>query len=153
MTNKEIYCMGRSEFLAEVEGCSLSECYSRAEIEWKEMNKDEMIKDIERTLIECCHFINENNGLSYTKCVNCEYWDDTNNECASYERKQALAIFNAGYRKEQETAREILQEMFGYFGSYQKFCIVDDEHKTLIDLDGLWAKGVELAKKYGIDME
>lgn len=53
----------------------------------------------------------------------------------------------------QETAREILQEMFGYMGSHQKFCIVDYEHKTLIDLDGLWAKGAELAKKFGIELE
>lgn len=53
----------------------------------------------------------------------------------------------------EETAREILQEMFDYMGSHQKFCIVDDGHKTLIDLDGLWAKGAELAQKYGVELE
>ena len=53
----------------------------------------------------------------------------------------------------KETAREILQGIFGHMGSYQKFCIVNDEHKTLIELDGLWSKAVELAKKYGIELE
>lgn len=39
MTKKEIYCMGRAEFLAEFESCSLTEGYARAEKEWKEINK------------------------------------------------------------------------------------------------------------------
>ena len=39
MTQKEIYCMGRAEYLAEYEGCSLTEGYAKAEKEWEEMNK------------------------------------------------------------------------------------------------------------------
>lgn len=34
MTRKEIYCMGRAEYLAEYEGYSLSEGYKIAEEEW-----------------------------------------------------------------------------------------------------------------------
>ena len=41
MTNKEIYCMGRAEYLAEVEGCSLTEGYARAKKEWEERRNTE----------------------------------------------------------------------------------------------------------------
>ena len=35
MTPKEIYCMGRAEYLAEYEGYSLIDGYHKAEEEWK----------------------------------------------------------------------------------------------------------------------
>lgn len=53
----------------------------------------------------------------------------------------------------KETARAIFQEMLSFIGSRQKFCIVDDEHKTLIDVDELWTKFAELSKKCDIEME
>ena len=36
MTDKEIYCMGRAEYLAEHEGCSLADGYKKAEKEFLE---------------------------------------------------------------------------------------------------------------------
>lgn len=36
MTPKEIYCMGRAEYLSEYEGYSLTEGYKKAEKEWEE---------------------------------------------------------------------------------------------------------------------
>ena len=39
MTQKEIYCMGRTEYLAEYEGYSLTEVYQVAESEWDDMNE------------------------------------------------------------------------------------------------------------------
>ncbi len=36
MTQKEIYCTGRAEYLAEFEGYSLVEAYKKAEQEWEE---------------------------------------------------------------------------------------------------------------------
>lgn len=36
MTKKQIYCMGRAEYLAEYEGYSLNEGYEIAENEWNE---------------------------------------------------------------------------------------------------------------------
>ena len=39
MTEKEKYCMGRAEYLAEFEGYSLADGYRKAEKEWEEMNK------------------------------------------------------------------------------------------------------------------
>lgn len=39
MTDKEIYCMGRAEYLAEFEGYSLSEGYKIAEGEFEESKK------------------------------------------------------------------------------------------------------------------
>ncbi len=35
MTPKEIYCMGRAEYLSEFEGYSLAEGYKIAEKEWE----------------------------------------------------------------------------------------------------------------------
>lgn len=35
MTQKEIYCMGRAEYLAETKGISLTEGYAIAEKEWE----------------------------------------------------------------------------------------------------------------------
>ena len=70
-----------------------------------------------------------------------------------YLEMEKAQLYKQREQAEQETVREVLQEMFGYMGSQQKFCIVDDEHKTLIELDGLWAKGAELAKKHGIELE
>lgn len=40
MTQKEIYCMGRAEYLAEYEGYSLTEGYAIAEKEWETRNNN-----------------------------------------------------------------------------------------------------------------
>lgn len=39
MTSKEIYCMGRSEYLATYEGYTLLEGYKKAEEEWNNDNR------------------------------------------------------------------------------------------------------------------
>lgn len=39
MTRKEIYCMGRAEYLAEYKGYSLIGGYEKAEKEWEAKNK------------------------------------------------------------------------------------------------------------------
>lgn len=39
MTPKQIYCMGRAEYLATYEGYSLTEGYEIAEKEWNERNQ------------------------------------------------------------------------------------------------------------------
>ena len=39
VTQKEIYCMGRTEYLAEYEGYSLTEGYQVVEAEWDDMNE------------------------------------------------------------------------------------------------------------------
>ena len=38
MTQKEIYCMGRAEYLSEYEGYSLAEGYKKAEQEYNSRN-------------------------------------------------------------------------------------------------------------------
>ena len=48
MTQKEIYCMGRAEYLAEFEGCSLVEGYIKAEQEYKENSRG---KSYETTIL------------------------------------------------------------------------------------------------------
>ena len=65
----------------------------------------------------------------------------------------AEKLYNAGYRKESDTAREIFEKVLGYIGSQQQFCIVDEENKTLIDCEKLFDFVGNLAKeKYGVDL-
>lgn len=40
MTQKEIYCMGRAEYLQEYEGMSLLAGYEKAEKEWETKEKE-----------------------------------------------------------------------------------------------------------------
>lgn len=42
MTPKQIYCMGRAEYLAEYKGCSLTKGYKIAEKEWDKRQKGGM---------------------------------------------------------------------------------------------------------------
>lgn len=50
-------------------------------------------------------------------------------------------------------AKEIFEKLLGYMGSNQKFCIVDDEHKTLIDCDKLFEFVGKLCEEHGIKLE
>lgn len=62
-----------------------------------------------------------------------------------------LAVYRNSVKK--ETAKEIIQDLLGYIGTCQQFCIVNDGHKTLIDCDKLFGFIEELAKKYGVVVE
>ena len=54
----------------------------------------------------------------------------------------------------KDTAKEIFENLLGYIGSQQQFCIVDEEHKTLIDCDKLFDFVGNLAKeRYGVEVE
>lgn len=61
--------------------------------------KDKEIKAIAKVLDECCNKVDEYGNLIGNKCAYCEYWCDTNNICCSYNKKEAEALYNAGYRK------------------------------------------------------
>ena len=52
----------------------------------------------------------------------------------------------------KETA-EIFHKLFSYIGSQQLFCIVDEDHKTLIDCDKLFEFVGNLAKQFGVEVE
>lgn len=54
---------------------------------------------------------------------------------------------------QNETAKEILQELLGFIGTNQKFCVVEDNHKSLIETDGVFSKIENIAKKYGVNIE
>ena len=53
----------------------------------------------------------------------------------------------------KDTAKEIFEKLLGYMGSQQQFCIVDEEHKTLIDCDKLFDFVGKLAKEKGVEVE
>jgi hypothetical protein len=117
-----------------------------------ELTMDEKIEEMAKV---CC--------FDDTTCVECfkQYekfvWksnikeEDRGKHCQVYDN--AKRLYNAGYRKESDTAREIFEKFLGYIGSQQQFCIVDEEHKTLIDCDKLFDFVGNLAKEeYGVDL-
>lgn len=53
----------------------------------------------------------------------------------------------------KKTAEEIFEKLLGYMGTNQKFCIVDDEHKTLIDCDKLFEFVGRLGEEYEVKLE
>lgn len=58
-----------------------------------------VVKDLQRVLIACCNYVDDNGRVLGNKCSSCEFWSDTNRCCCSYGRKEAEAIYNAGYLK------------------------------------------------------
>lgn len=63
------------------------------------MTEKEMIEEMAKILDECCNYYDENGNHLGNKCRSCEHWCDTNNLCCSYNKKEAEALYNAGYRK------------------------------------------------------
>ena len=59
------------------------------------------IEEMARVLSECCNHCDENGNHLRNKCRECEYWDDTNHVCCSFNTKEATALYNAGYRKQE----------------------------------------------------
>ena len=74
------------------------------------MNCEKQIQEIKKILNYTCNEYDENNRQIRNKCnsYDCEYWSEENHCCCSYGQKEAEAIYNAGYRKASEVAREII---------------------------------------------
>ena len=53
----------------------------------------------------------------------------------------------------KNTAKEIFEKLLGFMGSKQKFVIVNDDNKTLIDCDELFGFVGQLAKEQGVEVE
>ena len=75
------------------------------------MGSNEQIKEMAKVLNECCNDYDKNGRRLGNKCYGCEHWDDTNHLCCSYNTKEASALYNAGYRKYSDVAREIFGMM------------------------------------------
>lgn len=144
-------------------------------------HEQKAIEEIAKVLNDCCNFYDKNGNHLGNKCNShdCEYWCDTNYLCCSYNKKEATAIYNAGYEKipkgayiryrwqdkriykrikrllksRKQTQRDIFEKLFSYIGSQQQFCIVNDDYKTLIDCDKLFEFVGNLAKQYGVEVE
>lgn len=75
------------------------------------MNEDKQIEEMAKVMNECCNRYDEQGNHLGNKCFECECWCDTNHICCSYNTKEALALYNAGYRKADEVAEEIFAEI------------------------------------------
>ena len=84
---------------------------------------DEMIEEMAKDIEHCCNRYDEEGRFVGNKCRGCEYWCDTNNLCCSFGNKEAIYLYNLGYRKipegsvvlskEEYEGKEIAVEMSG----------------------------------------
>lgn len=75
------------------------------------MNGDKQIEEMAKVMNECCNRYDENGNHIGNKCYECEEWSDDNHCCCSYNTKEATALYNAGYRKASDVAREMFEEL------------------------------------------
>lgn len=87
------------------------------------------------------------NALGNKHVWYCLRIEDYGTKWLAYRNKEEAEGYYDQIRK--ETAKEILQELLCFVGSNQKFCIVDDNHKNLIEVDGVFTTIEKIAKKYG----
>lgn len=98
---------------------------------------DKQIKEIAKVLDECCNFYDRNGVHLGNKCnsYDCEYWCDTNGLCCSYNKKEATALYNAGYRKIPENAVVFIptEEKHAILSQeeYSNYLILQQNHEWL----------------------
>ncbi len=82
-------------------------------------DKEKQIEEMAKVLNECCNFYDKNGVHLGNKCNShdCEYWCDTNYICCSYNKKEATALYNAGYRKTTEDSVVLSKEEYEKYKS------------------------------------
>lgn len=60
-------------------------------------------------------------------------------------------LVDKGFGNIKQLATDIITSLFGYIGSNQKFCIVDNEKLTFINVDELFDFIGKLAEKYNVE--
>jgi hypothetical protein len=95
------------------------------------MNKQ--IEEMAKILNETCNVYDEQGNHIRNKCGECECWSDDNHCCCSYNSKEAEALYNAGYRKSTNVARNIFGNLriLGYIDFDGNFCIRKDSFEAL----------------------
>ena len=93
-------------------------------------DKEKQIEEIAKVLDKCCNFYDKNGVHLGNKCNSrdCEYWCDTNYLCCSYNKKEATALYNAGYRKLPKDSVVISME------EYKKLKMLEEGHITCDDV-------------------
>lgn len=64
------------------------------------MNKQ--IDEMTNIMNQTCNVYDEQGNHIRNKCGECDCWSDDNHCCCSYNTKEAIALYNAGYRKQSE---------------------------------------------------
>lgn len=110
------------------------------------MSRDKQIEEMAKIMNECCNRYDEQGNHLGNKCYECEEWCDTNHICCSYNTKEATALYNAGYRKASEVAKEIFVEIYErLLQSFPPASFIDAPCTTHDRIFGIIA---ELKKKY-----
>ena len=106
------------------------------------MTIEKQIEEMVKIMNECCNVYDEQGRHIRNKCYECEEWSDDNHCCCSYNTKEAAALYNAGYRKASEIAREIFEEIESCLWSETQY----GDSKLCFEINS--AKYAELKKKY-----
>ena len=62
----------------------------------------EQIIEMTKIMNETCNIYDEQGNHIRNKCGECDCWSHDNHCCCSYNTKEAIALYNAGYRKQIE---------------------------------------------------
>lgn len=142
------------------------------------MTDEKIIKEIEKVLDECCHKYDKDGKYMGNKCNphDCEYWCDTNYICCSYNKKESIALYEAGYRKIPKDSVVLTREEYDDIAEFynidgcKAYKIRKETAKEIINMlvppcercDENWHKGClclratiaeKIAKKYGVEIE
>lgn len=110
-----------------------------------------MIKQIEamlKIMNETCNVYDEVGNHIRNKCGECEFWSKENHCCCSYNTKEAEALYNAGYRKSSEIAREIFEEIEKLMEKLDKRHLSCGNPKQSWGVRSAMTEIIKLKKKY-----
>lgn len=111
------------------------------------MNRE--IEEMARVLNECCNVYDEQGNHIRNKCYECECWSDDNHCCCSYNSKEAEALYNAGYRKASDVARDIFGDIERLLDTYSSAQCYQGEVFVQKSFDYELEEAIaELRKKY-----
>ena len=98
------------------------------------MNGNKIIEEIQKVLQHTCDVYDEKGNHIRNKCNtwDCEYYDSTNHACCSYSRKEAIAIYDAGYRncKDKVVLSKEIYEQLIPLGRYKEVKSLYDKKCT-----------------------
>lgn len=99
---------------------------------------EKQIEEMAKVMNECCNRYDEQGNHLGNKCFDCECWCDTNHICCSYNSKEAMALYNAGYRKAEDVAREIFTEI--------EKIVENNRYKSYLPNSCLWSYSYRIGK-------
>lgn len=93
-------------------------------------DKEKQIEEIQKIMEYCCNVYDDKGRHIRNKCntFDCEYYCDTNDVCCSFSKKEATALYNAGYRKLPKDSVVVSKEWWDKSRTQKTFKFYKDEN-------------------------